>query len=246
MKIISRQEAKAQGLKRYYTGQPCKHGHVDERLVSNGSCFGCGPKKASERLRAPGWESRLEDRRQKYQENRDRELERKRRYREANREKHLESTRRWRKESPDKYLNGARRYREENPEAVRESQRRWCELNRHNLNDYRRERLRSDPAFRMAKCIRDCIRRTVKNKSAPSVEMIGYTPDELRAHIERQFIKGMSWENYGEWHIDHICPVSKMIAEGVTDPAVINCLSNLRPMWAADNMSKGDRQTHLL
>ena len=39
--IISRKEAKAQGLKRYFTGKPCKHGHVAERIASNGKCLEC-------------------------------------------------------------------------------------------------------------------------------------------------------------------------------------------------------------
>lgn len=42
-----------------------------------------------------------------------------------------------------------------------------------------------------------------------------------------------------EWHVDHIIPVSELVRCGVTDPAKINALENLRPMWAKDNMSKG-------
>lgn len=58
----------------------------------------------------------------------------------------------------------------------------------------------------------------------------------------------MSWEAHarGEIHIDHIVPVSKLVSDGETDPAVINALSNLRPMWAADNLAKGAKQETLL
>lgn len=41
MKIISRAEAKSQGLKYYFTSNPCKHGHVSKRLVSNKNCWDC-------------------------------------------------------------------------------------------------------------------------------------------------------------------------------------------------------------
>lgn len=68
--------------------------------------------------------------------------------------------------------------------------------------------------------------------------MLGYNRQQFGQHIKSQFQDGMTWENHGEWHIDHIIPVSELVRCGVTDPAKINALSNLRPMWAADNMSK--------
>ncbi|MBT2771330.1 hypothetical protein J7J47_03680 [Halomonas sp. ISL-60] len=43
--IITKKEAKAQGLKRYYTGKPCKRGHVAERLVNNRSCVECDKER---------------------------------------------------------------------------------------------------------------------------------------------------------------------------------------------------------
>ena len=49
----------------------------------------------------------------------------------------------------------------------------------------------------------------------------------------------MTWENRGDWHIDHIKPMSLLIKEGVTCLRIINALSNLTPLWAHDNRSKG-------
>jgi hypothetical protein len=48
----------------------------------------------------------------------------------------------------------------------------------------------------------------------------------------------MSWDNWGEWHIDHIEPVSKLVSSGVTEPSEINALSNLQPLWASENIAK--------
>lgn len=48
----------------------------------------------------------------------------------------------------------------------------------------------------------------------------------------------MSWDNRGEWHIDHIVPVAVMVRDGITDPAIINALTNLQPLWAKDNLAK--------
>lgn len=71
--------------------------------------------------------------------------------------------------------------------------------------------------------------------------VLGYTKEELKAKIELQFEEGMSWDNYGEWHIDHIKPVSAFNFEKTTDKEFKECfaLENLQPMWAGDNLRKG-------
>ena len=76
-------------------------------------------------------------------------------------------------------------------------------------------------------------------KIAPAKELLGYSVEEFCQHIESQFLPGMSWEDRGAWHIDHIKPISAFLAEGITDPKIINALSNLRPLWARDNLVKG-------
>ena len=70
---------------------------------------------------------------------------------------------------------------------------------------------------------------------------LGYTFIEFKQHIESLFVPGMSWINHGEWHVDHIKPVSLFIAQGITDPAIINALDNLQPLPAIDNLIKGAR-----
>lgn len=81
-----------------------------------------------------------------------------------------------------------------------------------------------------------------------SAELLGYSIAELRAHLERQFLKGMSWDNMGEWHIDHIVPLSSFTIAGPDDPELRRAwaLPNLRPLWAADNIRKGAKRTVLL
>lgn len=75
--------------------------------------------------------------------------------------------------------------------------------------------------------------------------LLGCTVEELRAHLEKQFTSGMTWDNYGEWHVDHIKPVTKF---NLVDPAEqLLCFhfSNLQPLWAKDNIRKGNRLTTL-
>jgi hypothetical protein len=75
------------------------------------------------------------------------------------------------------------------------------------------------------------------------LDYIGCNIDVLRQHIEKQFVGTMSWKNQGEWHIDHITPILYR-REGIVDrQKIIKRLhfTNLQPLWAVDNMSKGNR-----
>ena len=68
---------------------------------------------------------------------------------------------------------------------------------------------------------------------------LGYNNLKLKQRLECQFKDGMSWDNYGKWHIDHKKPISKF--NKCTDLKIINSLSNLQPLWAKDNLSKGNK-----
>lgn len=78
--------------------------------------------------------------------------------------------------------------------------------------------------------------------------LVGWTIAELRTHLERQFLRGMSWENMGEWHIDHIVPLASFTITGPDDPELRRAwaLTNLRPLWAADNIAKHAKRETLL
>lgn len=107
---------------------------------------------------------------------------------------------------------------------------------------YQSEVLFSRPDYRMRVFMRGCLKRLMTSKNGRRTEKIlGYSIFSLVARIEFQFKDGMSWENYGKWHIDHKKPISRFLTQGVTDPKIINALSNLQPLWAKDNLSKGDR-----
>ncbi|MFZ6043687.1 hypothetical protein ACOV11_24710 [Vibrio natriegens] len=70
--------------------------------------------------------------------------------------------------------------------------------------------------------------------------ILGYTEKQFKKHIESQFERGMSWSNRGEWHIDHIKPISAFLKEGICDIKIINNLHNLQPLWAEDNLKKSN------
>lgn len=99
---------------------------------------------------------------------------------------------------------------------------------------------------RMAKAIRDALGKNKANRSWTT--LVGYSVAELLTHIERQFAKGMSWSNMGEWHIDHRLPRASFKYTSADDEAFKQCwaLTNLQPLWAKDNLSKGHRVLFLV
>ena len=118
------------------------------------------------------------------------------------------------------------------------------------MNHAKRERRKQNPAFTLNERMSAGIRQSLKNgkQGYRWEQLAGYTVDELKRHLERQFLKGMSWDNMGEWHIDHIVPLSSFQYESFDDPAFKACwdLANLRPLWAKDNLSKNNRRFYLI
>jgi hypothetical protein len=85
--------------------------------------------------------------------------------------------------------------------------------------------------------------RAKEVKRTNTLSVIGCTVDELVDHIESQFTDGMTWDNTSEWHIDHIIPCA-LYGDDIVDAAEQKkCFNyrNLRPLWAAENIRKGDK-----
>lgn len=117
-------------------------------------------------------------------------------------------------------------------------------------NAWLRNKLSTDPAWRVSAHMRTLMHRALGSGKAGRSwrEFVSYTLPELMEHLERQFLPGMSWENRGDWHIDHIVPRASFDYSSPADPEFRACwaLSNLRPLWALDNIRKNDRRTHLI
>jgi len=78
---------------------------------------------------------------------------------------------------------------------------------------------------------------TINNRKH-SMEYVGCTIDALREHLEKQFTDGMSWENQGKWHVDHIRPCASFNLDNEIERHMCFHYTNLQPLWAFDNMSK--------
>jgi hypothetical protein len=119
----------------------------------------------------------------------------------------------------------------------------YTETRRQYLKKYNRYKQETDKKYRLIKLIRCAINngfRTKKfTKKSRSIEIIGCSYEEFEKHIESLFLDGMTWENRGVkgWHIDHIIPVSSASTE--EELIKLNHYTNLRPLWAIDNLKKG-------
>jgi hypothetical protein len=147
-----------------------------------------------------------------------------------------------------------RRYYEEHSEELNQRRRQYRAANRERLLAARRARLeieKHDPNFKVAKAISGSLLRALRHKKNGAMweTLVGYDREQLVRHLERQFKRGMSWANFGtKWHIDHIRPVSSFTFTSADDTEVKACwaLTNLRPLWKLDNLSKHAKRTHLI
>lgn len=110
---------------------------------------------------------------------------------------------------------------------------------------YHEKRKKTDMNYIIKRKIRLMVGRIIKGQKARhSLDIVGYSCDDFIKNIEKKFTEGMSWENYGLWHIDHIKPLASFCfyKNGEIDYNEIKKsmgLDNLQPLWAYDNLSKG-------
>lgn len=137
------------------------------------------------------------------------------------------------KEHRKQYL---KEYREKNIDKIRKTKR-----------DYERNRKARDPLYKLINNFRTAIYQVLKenniNKNGHYFEILKYTPEDLILHLETKFTNGMTWDNYGEWHVDHIKPISSHTILEIGDDEFMNCwsLSNLQPLWGKENISKSNK-----
>jgi hypothetical protein len=100
----------------------------------------------------------------------------------------------------------------------------------------------------MASALRDKLKnRVLKKNGTGTWSVLPYTAEELKKHLESQFVDGMSWDNYGhgegKWNIDHIVPDSHFNYESFDDDGFLESwsLDNLRPLWSSENYRKSNK-----
>lgn len=142
----------------------------------------------------------------------------------------------WKENNPERRLENNRRWALDNPEKSAECSRK---------NKARRMSEPLTAFIEKTRClIGNHIRVRGYTKRSRTHEILGCSWDFFKLHIEKQFHKGMTWGNRSDWHIDHITPIA--IAKTECEVLALNHFTNLRPIWAKDNLSKGAKITHLI
>jgi len=144
----------------------------------------------------------------------------------------------------EQVLKTIRDYRNNNRDKILEKRKshndRWYQLYG---KQYYRNRYRCDINFRIRTSLRARLNKARYNnqKNGSAISDLGCSIQELRIYLESLFLPAMSWENYGEWHIDHIMPLSKFNLQDSNEVKKACHYSNLQPLWAKDNYSKGNK-----
>jgi RNA:NAD 2'-phosphotransferase (TPT1/KptA family) len=159
-------------------------------------------------------------------------------WRDANKDKMRIRTSSWCKQNPDRMRELVYAWRDNNPDKVRETSKR------------QNQKRLATPEGRLRSRVGHAIRLTLrgKTKAAGAFRHLGYTAEHLADHIQRQFLPGMGWHNISDWHIDHIVPISSFHYNTPYDIEFQQAwaLSNLRPLWAVDNLRKSNKKHFLL
>jgi hypothetical protein len=201
-------------------------------------------------------------------------LARKRAYYERHKESELARTRAWKAANPEKWQAVSRasdarpERRAAKAEAERAPERKatrkaWrlanteksAEYWRQWESDHRAERRarhherKSEPQYRLRRALRARLKQAIKNnfKTGSAVSLLGCSVDELKSQLERQWLPGMTWDNFGRlhaangpahWQIDHIRPMQSFDLTDIEQVKVVCHYSNLQPLWALDNRKK--------
>jgi hypothetical protein len=107
--------------------------------------------------------------------------------------------------------------------------------------DWKNAKFRTDPLFalklRIKNRVKAAFRKAGYRAGTQTQQILGCSYEQFKCHLESHFQPGMSWANRGEWHIDHHVPLAS--AKTADDLLALNRYTNLRPLWALDNIKKG-------
>lgn len=219
--------------------------HSEELKIKDKKYREANPDKArkrTERYRERHPLRVMESARKTRATNPDKARERAREYYRNNKEKELVRRKKYYADNPEKSKARNKLFRENNPGYDAEWRAKNPEKAKASWTKSFRKRL-DTPKGKLEHAIKAGVRSSIVRGSKSgrkTFDLLGYTSGDLTEHLSKLFLPGMTWENYGEWHIDHVVPLS---AHNYETPDDIDfkrawALSNLQPLWATDNMKK--------
>jgi hypothetical protein len=154
-------------------------------------------------------------------------------------------------ETKDRLKKNHKKWSEKNREHLTEYHKQWRTENvnkwRKTKRDYERNRKAKDPLYKLISNFRTAIYQVLKEsnveKNKHYFDILQYTPEQLISHLENKFTDKMSWDNYGDWHVDHKLPITHYNIQEMGDSEFMKCwsLDNLQPMWGVDNIKKSNK-----
>lgn len=164
-----------------------------------------------------------------------------------NKEYKKEKLKEWRNKNQEHIIEYSKNRYEKNKEHIKNIKKEWREKNKEKILEYRKEyqrkRRENDPNFKLIQNIRNRINlsftRNGYTKSSKTFEILGCSFVFFKKHIEKQFNNNMNWENQGEWHLDHIKPVS--LGKNEKEIIELNHYTNFQPLWGPDNILKSNK-----
>lgn len=165
----------------------------------------------------------------------------------ANKEHHLKKRREYYRDNKERILRRSKTYKERRADWYREYGKNYYQNNsgriKHNVKKYHFKRMETDPAYKLLVLYRTRLYQALKGytKSKSTRRLIGCPIKQLKEHLESQFEEGMSWDNYGEWHVDHIKPCALFDFSKIEEQKACFHYTNLQPLWAEENQRKGAR-----
>jgi hypothetical protein len=144
-----------------------------------------------------------------------------------------------------KILRRVKKYVEKNTIKVARYKKQYAKKNNKRISKYKKfymkMRYKNEVEFRLCSRFRSYLYLHLKNskKSDHALELLGCSIRFLKTYLEKQFKPGMSWDNYGKWHIDHVKPCAKFDLSKTEEQKKCFHYTNLQPLWAKENLSKG-------
>lgn len=135
------------------------------------------------------------------------------------------------------------KYRNSEKGKINKPKHKQTEKYKEGQRQYHNMRAKTDTLYLLKKRVRDRVRICLKRKGFKKKnhlnQYLGCTIEYLREHLESRFTEGMTWENQGKWHIDHIIPLSSATSE--EEMYKLCHYTNLQPLWALDNIKKSNK-----
>jgi len=135
------------------------------------------------------------------------------------------------------------KYNQNHKEAIKNQQKKYYKNHKNEINQYRQDKFNKDISFKLKCYLRTRLYLALKGiwKSKHTLDLLGCSIEFLKQHLQKQFKKGMNWDNYGLWHIDHIRPCASFDFSKPEEQARCFNYTNLRPLWAKENLEKSDK-----